>query len=136
MIKKLLQIIEDLVLTDSTHINTLAKLTALAVYYDEKVYENEVKIAKEILLDQFEELNLTGAEKELGLGTFDELLEEYSHDYTKFIKDKQWLNEIMSQISNEERAEFISILKQIFDADGFLGEEEISALFKFQKQQN
>ncbi|MEA2011913.1 MAG: hypothetical protein U9O87_02335 [Verrucomicrobiota bacterium] len=135
MITKLLKIIEDLVVTDSKQVNILAKLTALAVFYDEKVYENEISKAKEILLEQFDELNLTDTEMELGLSTFDDLLEEYSHNLTKFIEDKRWLNNIMSQISNEERTEFISILKKIFDADGFLGEDEISILFKFQKQQ-
>lgn len=125
--KNLIERMEKAVLDNPEQIEEFVKVTAVAAYIDRKVYDSEVETSKRIITEQLESLGVSDKQVEVALEDFEAKLEAYQEDIQELHKDRKWLKELISDMAskkNSKQSLLINIVKEIFEADDFIGEEE------------
>lgn len=98
--------------------NEMVNLFAVAIFFDRKIYAEELEIAEKIL----ERYVKNAHTRNVIMERIKIKLDEYVHDYFKFLLDREHAFDILT-----DDIQLYSAMKDIFEADGELSDREIEA---------
>lgn len=98
--------------------NEMVDLFAVAIFFDRQIYAEELEVAEKILARYVKNAHTRNVIME----RIKIKLDEYVHDYFKFLLDREHAFDILT-----ENIQLYAAMKDIFEADGELSEREVEA---------